>query len=628
MAFRSWVKLLATTTAAAAVVGAGQLGLAYGLSMVRLDRDLDVTASDQWTSQLAWVAWIAMTAAALGAIVGTGFRPRWRPQPVGTGGALGIGLASGLGALVVLPLTMQPARSAQVAGVNPVFVIGVCAGLGVAIGVFAAWAAAARAVVRWNIAALTVLVWVIGLAAVVPTLLPGKTPAPVRLGVLEGDFLPAVVNDRTPFVTMPLLALFSGLLLGLMARGRRMPTFAVALTGLAGPALLTVAYLIAGPGESTGFTFSPYWSAMFAAGAGVLGSVLAVIIRGAPERAHDAEPSTAAGAPANGATPAGATQSNAAAGNATPGNAAAGNATPSNATPSNATLSNAAPSNTAPNSAGDQVSAPLPRRDQAAPSAPGPSAIAAAAAAAAQRPDPHLHPSDTGVLTVADRPHPLADLANQAPATAPNSPFNSGTGTPFGQPPQSTGRFSGPGPQDAAPRFAAPAPTPHSAAPHSAAPHSAAPHSAAPHSAAPHSTAPHSTAPHSAAPRFAGPQSAAPAPHFSGRQDAPAQFSGQDAPARFSGQQEAAPGPRRGWRARRSAPENPPASPAASFDGFTTGNPGPRTGIDTAEHPRITPSAARPPVVEPTSISGPPPQRGSQSQQDEYVNWVNGLGGA
>lgn len=616
MLFRSsWVKLLATTTAAAAVVGAGQLGLAYGLSMVRLDRDLDVTASDQWTSQLAWVAWIAMTAAAIGAVVGTGFRPRWRSQPVGAGGALAVGLASGLGALVVLPLTMQPARSAQVAGVDPVFVIGVCAGLGVAVGIFAAWAAAARAVVRWNIAALTVLVWVIGLVAVTPSLLPGHTAAPVRLGVLEGDFLPAVVNDRTPFVTMPLLALFSGLILGLMARGRRMPTSAVALTGLAGPALLTVAYLIAGPGESSGFTFSPYWSAMFAAGAGVLGSVLAVIIRGAPERAHDDEQSTATAA--SRAT-SGATSPGAALGDTVPGSIASGNTASGSAASGNTGLGSTASGNiasgaTAPTGS-DLGPAPLPRRDQAAPSVPGQSAIAAAAAAAAQRPDPQLRPSDTGVVTVADRPHPLADLANQAPANAPNSPFNSGTGTPFGQPPQSPARFSGP-PQQS--------PGQHNPGQQNLSQHNPGQQNPGQHSPGQHS-AHQGPGQQSPAPRFAGP-----APRFSGQQEAPSQFSGQqEAPSHFSGRQEPAPAPRRGWRGRRQAPENPPASPSGSFDGFATGNPGPRTGIDTAEHPRITPATARPPVVEPTSISGPPPQRGAQGQQDEYVNWVNGLGGA
>lgn len=536
MAFRSWVKLLATTVAAAAVVGAGQLGLAYGLGMVRLDRDLDVTASDQWTSQLAWVAWIAMTAAASGAIVATGFRPRWRPQPVGPGGALSIGLAAGLGALAVLPLTMQPARSAQVDGVNEVFVIGVCAGLGVAAGVFAAWAAAAKAVARWSLATLTVLVWTVALVSIAPSLLPGRTPAPVDLGTLGGSLIPAAVAEHTPFLTMPVLALLAGLALGLMARGRRMSTLTVALTGLAGPALLTVAHLIAGPGDTTGFALTPYWAAMLASGAGVLGSVLAAILRSAPASATSEDASQA--------TP----------------------ATPAEPAPENAAVP-AAP--------------PLPRRDQSAAAHPA----IAAAAAAAQRPEGQLRPSDTGVIAVADRPHPLADLANQAPATAQNSPFTSGTGTPFGPMPQ-----PGTTPQ-AAP--ASPATTGLFAA---------------------------QPQPQQQAQRFPGQQPQEAAQHLSGQQE-PAQ--------RFSGQQDTAPGPRRGWRTRRAAQENPPASPTGGFNGFATGNPGPRTGIDTAEHPRVTAATPRPPVVEPTSISGPPPQRGARGRQEsEYVDWVNGLGGA
>ncbi|MFC7530411.1 hypothetical protein [Actinoplanes sp. GCM10030250] len=377
MAFRSWVKLLATTALAAAVVGAGQLGIAYGLGMVRLDLNLDVTLRDQWTAQLAWVAWITMTAAAIGTIVGTGIRPRWRPQPVGIGGALAMGIAASFGALAVLPLTMQPARAAQIDGVRPVFVIGVCAGLAAAVGVFAAWAVAAKAVARWNLATLTILIWVVGLVSVAPSLLPGRTPTAPRLGVLEGSLIPDAIAERTPFVTMPVLALLAGLVLGWVARGRRKSTIAVALTGLTGPAVLTVAYLIAGPGGgATGFTLSPYWAAMIASGAGVLGSVLAAIGRGAPAT-----------------TPAEASDQ--------PGGT---------------------PSSTSPEPAADHP--PLPQRN-----APNQSAIAVAAATAAQRPEAQLRPSDTGVLT-ADRPHPLADLANNTPANAATSPSFSGTAKP------------------------------------------------------------------------------------------------------------------------------------------------------------------------------------------------------
>ncbi|MEU4621670.1 hypothetical protein AB0G04_17050 [Actinoplanes sp. NPDC023801] len=512
MAIRSWLKLLAATTTAAAVVGAGQLGIAYGLGMVRLDQTLELTQRDQWTAQLAWVAWITMTAAAIGAVVATGLRPRWSPRPVGTGGALAMGLAAALGSLAVLPLTMQPARSALVTGVQPVLVIGICAGLGAAAGIFAGWAAAARAVARWSLCTLTVAVWAVALISVAPSLLPGKTPSAVRLGVLEGSLLPAAVTEHTPFVTMPVIALIAGLVVGWAARGRKKPTLAIALSGLAGPALLTVAYLIAGPGSASGFDLNPYWAAMTASGAGVLGSVLATIARGTPETARSPEPQA----------------------------------------PTSDPPADAQPEPAAPVTASGRAT--LPRRD-----VPVQSAIAQAAATAARRPENELRPSDTGVFSVAvaDRPHPLQDLAAAAPVPAPAFPS-----TP-------------------------PAP-------------------------------PSSGAPAPSEPRFPGQQ--------------------QQQPAKAGGL-------RRGWRTRKSAPEPPAAAPSpaltgdtGSFNGFATAQPAPRTGIDTAEHPRIGPRAPltpeptpiSAPLPQPTPITPPPTAPAAPSQrparEDDYVNWVNGLG--
>jgi hypothetical protein len=504
MAIRSWLKLLATTTTAAAVVGAGQLGIAYGLGMVRLDQTLEITQRDQWTAQLAWVAWIAMTAAAIGSVVATGLRPRWSPRPVTPGGAFAMGLAAGLGALAVLPLTMQPARSALVAGVQPVLVIGICAALGAAAGIFAGWAAAARAVARWSLSTLTLAVWVVALISVAPSLLPGKTPAAVRLGVLEGDLIPASVVEHTQFVTMPVIALLAGLIVGWVARGRKKPTLAVALSGLAGPALLTVAYLIAGPGATAGFELNPYWAAMTATGAGVLGSVLATISRGGtPETAPAAEPEA----------------------------------------PTTGSPADAQPEPPAPATASGRAT--LPRRD-----VPVQSAIAQAAAVAARRPENELRPSDTGVfaVAVADRPHPLQDLAAAATPPAPAVPNT---------PPQAPVE-----------------------------------------------------------------------PRFSGQQQAPKTG-----------------GLRRGWRTRKSAPEPQPAAPSpaltgdtGSFNGFAAAQPGPRTGIDTAEHPRISsrapltpePTPISAPLPQPTPIAPPPTAPAAQNQrparEDEYVNWVNGLG--
>jgi hypothetical protein len=367
MAFRTSAKLLGVALGVAALAGASQLGLAYGLGIVGLTRTLDITMRDHWTAQLAWVAWFAMTAAVAG-----GMAARHRlPNGSGAGTRLVSAVAAAIGAGVVVPLTMQPARSIHVAGVQPVLVIGICAALGAAAGIFAAYAALSRPVARWSFATVGIAVWVVAVVSVAPSMAPGKTLPSVRLGVLDPEFLPTDVTKRTALFTMPVLALVSGIALGWVARRRGRSTLAIALAGLAGPALLTLAYLIAGPGSADDqYQTVPYWAAMTAAGAGVLGSVLAAVLRRAP---------------------------------ATDG------AGPGPATPHRP---------------------PLPQRD-----AQPESAIAQAAAAAAQRPEEQLRPSDTGVFSTQDMPpFDGFKPARSAPTPVPQQPARSAP-TPVPQQP-------------------------------------------------------------------------------------------------------------------------------------------------------------------------------------------------
>ena len=275
MAFRTWAKLLGATLGVAALAAASQLGVAYGLGILRLTRVLDEPTRDQWTAQLAWVAWFAMMAAVLGGLAGGWLLERWRGS-VTIATHIALSLAAGAGAALVVPLTMQPARTAQIAGVHPVFVIGLCAGLGALVGVFAAYAALTQLVARWSLSIFGLVIWVIAIIAVIAAapLLPA-----VRLGVFDAGFAPSV-TQRTALFTMPALALLVGAMLGWAARRREMPTLTIALAGLPGPALLTLSYLIAGPGSGNDrYQVVPYWAAMTATGAGVLGSVLAAVLR-------------------------------------------------------------------------------------------------------------------------------------------------------------------------------------------------------------------------------------------------------------------------------------------------------------------------------------------------------------
>ncbi|WP_051167314.1 hypothetical protein [Actinoplanes sp. N902-109] len=291
MAFRTWVKAFFATLGVGALTAAGELGMAYGLGIVRLTRVVDVTARDQWTAQLAWVTWFPMVAAVVGAVAGARMLRRWAPgSRGGVGTELALSFAAAIGAAAVVPLTMQPARTAQVAGVDAVVVIAICTGIGALVGVFAAWGALAQAVARWSLAAMSIVIGVLALVSVAPSLAPSDPLPAVRLGVLDATFLPASVTQRTALATMPALALVIGVLLGWVARRRELPTLTIALAGLPGPALLTVAYLIAGPGSSDDrYQMTPYWAAMTATGAGVLGSVLAAVLR-RPVVVEDEEP--------------------------------------------------------------------------------------------------------------------------------------------------------------------------------------------------------------------------------------------------------------------------------------------------------------------------------------------------
>jgi hypothetical protein len=292
MAFRTWARLLLATFGVGALAGASQLGLAYGLGILRLTRVLDVTTRDQWTAQLAWVAWFAMMAAVIGGLGGSWV---WYSTSVtrrGPGGTIALAVAAAVGAAVVVPLTMQPARTAQIDGVHPVFVIGLCAALGALVGGFAAYAAIAHPVARWSLSTLGIAVWVIAIVSVLPTLTPDDPLPAIRLGVYDAGNLAPSVTQRTALFTMPAIALLAGAALGWIARRQQRSTLTIALAGLPGAALLTVSYLIAGPGSGADrYQVVPYWAAMTATGAGVLGSVLAAVIRrGDAAGPDDADP--------------------------------------------------------------------------------------------------------------------------------------------------------------------------------------------------------------------------------------------------------------------------------------------------------------------------------------------------
>ncbi|WP_422754576.1 hypothetical protein [Micromonospora sp. WMMD708] len=277
MAFRTWGKLLLTALGVSMLAGAGQLGIAYGFGIVRLTGDF--TDVNRWPAQLAWVGWFAVTAAVVGAVL-TGRLARREGLPEGTPVQLAISGVAALGALVVAPLCMQPARAADLNAVDPVWAVGICAVAGAVVGAGAASAVLLRPPLGWNVALLGGTIWLLALLSVAPAVLSSEPLRTVRLGVLEPSWLGADRAQRLAMLLLPVIALVAGAVTGGLARRRGHPPLTCGATGVAGPVLLAFAYLTAGPGDQVDrYQLAPYYGAVIAVVAGALGSAAATVAR-------------------------------------------------------------------------------------------------------------------------------------------------------------------------------------------------------------------------------------------------------------------------------------------------------------------------------------------------------------
>ncbi|MEV6708896.1 hypothetical protein [Micromonospora wenchangensis] len=277
MAFRTWGKLLLTALGVSMLAGAGQLGIAYGFGIVRLTGDF--TDVNRWPAQLAWVGWFAVTAAVVGAVL-TGRLARREGLPEGTPVQLAISGVAALGALVVAPLCMQPARAADLNAVDPVWAVGICAVAGAVVGAGAASAVLLRPPLGWNVALLGGTIWLLALLSVAPAVLSSEPLRTVRLGVLEPSWLGPDRAQRLAMLLLPVIALVAGAVTGGVARRRGHPPLIGGAAGVAGPVLLAFAYLTAGPGDQVDrYQLAPYYGALIAVVTGALGSVAAVLAR-------------------------------------------------------------------------------------------------------------------------------------------------------------------------------------------------------------------------------------------------------------------------------------------------------------------------------------------------------------
>lgn len=278
-----WGQTLTTGFAVAAVAGAGQLGVAYGLGLLRLARSFP--SDGLWSTQLTWTAWFALGAVLAGVAGGRLAADRYGLSPA-LGGRIAVGMSAGLGAAVLIPLTAIPARAAELperpgglAATTPVLEICLAAGLGVLAGIALAVIALGVRLVAVSVTLMLGLTWLLALISLAPSLAPEAAPPLVRLAVLDlpsGAGAPPVLA----VLTSPVLALLVCGAIALAARSRGLPPLQTAAATAAAPGLVAFAYLIGSPGSGEpAVQTSPYAGALLSVAAGLLAALLIGVIR-------------------------------------------------------------------------------------------------------------------------------------------------------------------------------------------------------------------------------------------------------------------------------------------------------------------------------------------------------------
>jgi hypothetical protein len=286
MAVRTWANTLGVGAGAGVLAGAGQLGIGYGLGILRWDQPF--ATGEPWHAQLTWVAFFAGVAVVAGGYAGEWYARRSRLVPT-LGVRVALALVSAVGAAVILPLCIRPAGLAHPAeGGDPRLSVALTGVAGLLVGVIAAFAALSVPAVSGSVVATVLWMWIAALISAAYTLGGGASWANARLGLLS-----------THGIWVPLALFAPAVLIGLavaaVARFGGSDSRAVGASGATGPALVGLAYLIAGPGSGSGG--SAYRWALVAIAAGGAVSVLVAVARRPAPRA-------AAPAPALAPTPA------------------------------------------------------------------------------------------------------------------------------------------------------------------------------------------------------------------------------------------------------------------------------------------------------------------------------------
>lgn len=286
MSPKSAANVLLVGLGVAAVAALAQLALAWGFGLLSwvdaADGSADPVLDYRWNANLAWVSWFAAVSCVFGGLASGVFGVR--SGAVGsTPVRVGAVFASAVGAFSIGPLVAVSADQSAVFGsfqTDPLL----ASGVGSAVGLVLTLIGLASRSVAVNVGASAVLIWVLAVLAAFVDIGEPTTPVP-QLAVWGSWTSPdSALGQRGFSIAVPFV--IGSALIGIVvaALARRTPISnsgyrIAAASGIAGPLIVTVAHLVAGPSrvdnpESMGVLLvGPY-----AAIAGLLGSLIVAAV--------------------------------------------------------------------------------------------------------------------------------------------------------------------------------------------------------------------------------------------------------------------------------------------------------------------------------------------------------------
>ncbi|SDD93584.1 hypothetical protein [Glycomyces harbinensis] len=282
MSPRSAAKTVGAGFAVAALAALAQLGLAYGFGLLSWAEDApgaaDAVLEFRWNANLAWVAWFSAASCVVGGLASGAIGSRAAAR-LGAATRVTAVLASAAGAFLVGPLVSLSAEQGAVFTSFPTDPL-IASGLGAVVGVALALIGLSSRSVAVNVGASVALVWLLAILSVFVEV--GDRVSPVTELAVWGSWAgPDTALGRRGFsIAVPFVigSALIGAIVALIARRGTITSSGyriAAASGIAGPLIVTVAHLVAGPSRvDNAESMSVILVGPYAAIAGLLGSLI------------------------------------------------------------------------------------------------------------------------------------------------------------------------------------------------------------------------------------------------------------------------------------------------------------------------------------------------------------------